>query len=136
VGGVLGVVVGAGVEVAAGTSGVGCELVNAASGVGENAVAGPSAVGAVGDDGTMGGPSDGVSAFDRVRSIVALPVPAVDGDGVEGMPVPAGDRGARTDWGGTMVASRYPGPASFGAAMTNGARATTTTKPMTIPRPV
>jgi hypothetical protein len=128
---VLGVVVTAAVGVAAGTSGVDCELGNAAPGVGENALAGPFGVGAVGDDGT-----DGVSAIDRVRSTVASPAPVVVGDGVEGMPVVAGDRGVRTDRGGTMVAGPYPGPASFGAAMTNGARATTTIKPMTIPTPV
>jgi hypothetical protein len=133
---VLGVAVTAAVGVATGTSGVDCGLGNAAPGVGENALAGSFGVGAVGDDGTMGGPSDGVSAIDRVSSTVASPAPVVVGDGVEGMPVAVGDRGVRTDRGGTMVAGPYPGPASFGAAMTNGARATTTIKPMIIPTPV
>lgn len=100
-------------------------------------VAKPLGVGADGDDKGVSCKALGpVSAVDRVNSTVATPSAGVAGAGVEGTRPGAGVSGVTPATGGTKSAGPDPWPDRVGAAETNGARAKTTTKPMTVPTPV
>jgi hypothetical protein len=149
VGGGGGCRVGSGVSAA---GGVGCEVGTGASpggggaiplGVGAGGddkgagVAMPLGVGAGGDDkAAASGPLGPVSAVDRVNSTVATPGAGVAGAGVEGTRPGVGVSGVTPATGGTKSAGPDPWPDQVGAAKTNGERAMTTIKPMTVPTPV
>jgi hypothetical protein len=121
--------------VAGGASGVGCEIGTEASpDDGARDVPMPLVGGADGDE-AGGGPLDPVSTVDRVDS-TGTPGAGVAGAVVDGTAPGVGVCRVTLAVGGTRTAGPNPGPERVGAAITNGARAMTTIKPMTIPTPV